>query len=170
MASTTEIFDLGRLGLSSGEGRHLDLTVAFPALSLAGQEYRADPGRVPVRLDVSRMTHGWSLRLRGDVRLSGPCMRCLEPADRTMHLDTREIDQPGDDPDLRSPYLSGDELDVRSWARDALALELPAQIVCSDECRGICAQCGQNLNEDPDHAHEQAPDPRWAKLGELKLD
>jgi uncharacterized protein len=32
-------------------------------------------------------------------------------------------------------------------------------------------ECGANLNEaGPDHAHEAAPDPRWAKLGELKLD
>jgi uncharacterized protein len=34
----------------------------------------------------------------------------------------------------------------------------------------LCGQCGANLNEDPEHHHEAAPDPRWAKLGELKFD
>jgi uncharacterized protein len=60
---------------------------------------------------------------------------------------------------------------VHSWARDALVLELPTQIVCSEDCKGLCAICGENLNHAaPDHAHEAAPDPRWAKLSELKLD
>ncbi len=54
--------------------------------------------------------------------------------------------------------------------RDALALALPAQIVCRPDCLGLCSVCGANLNDDPEHAHERAPDPRWAKLSELKLD
>ena len=61
-------------------------------------------------------------------------------------------------------------VDLRAWARDALALALPVQIVCSEDCLGLCAVCGQNLNEDPEHEHEREPDPRWAKLSELKLD
>jgi uncharacterized protein len=98
-------------------------------------------------------------------------MRCLEGADAAIAIDAREIDQPGDDEDLSSPYVDGDDLDVRSWARDALALALPAQIVCREDCRGLCAVCGENLNDAaPDHAHERAPDPRWSKLSELKLD
>ena len=100
MASSTEIFDLGRLGLASGEGRRLDLIVDFPSLSLGGQRYGAADGcAVPVRLDVSRMTHGWSLRLRYELTLTGPCTRCLEDAARPMVVDSREIDQPGGDED-----------------------------------------------------------------------
>ena len=57
-----------------------------------------------------------------------------------------------------------------SWARDALVLALPVRILCAAECRGLCGICGANLNEDPGHAHEREPDPRWAKLSELKLD
>jgi uncharacterized protein len=59
---------------------------------------------------------------------------------------------------------------VKSWARDALVLALPVQIPCTPECRGLCGICGANLNEDPEHAHEREPDPRWQKLSELKLD
>ena len=172
MAQNTEILDLGRIGLTSGEGRHLDLTVPMDDLSLAGQSYAAVPSKVPVRLDVSRMTGGYSLRLRYDVDLDGPCMRCLEKAGRSFHIDAREIDQPGGgSEDLDSPYLDGDELDLAAWARDALALELPSQIVCTEDCKGICAVCGENLNTaGPDHHHEKAPDPRWNKLSELKFE
>jgi uncharacterized protein len=172
VASRTDIFDLGRLGLTSGEGRHLDVTVRLEPLQFGGQQYEPVPAEVPAQLDVSRTTgNGWFLRLRLDARLSGPCMRCLEDAGRAVALDSREAHQPGGGDDLQSPYLDGDELDVRAWARDALVLELPTQIVCTEECRGLCAICGDNLNTAAaDHAHEAAPDPRWAKLGELRFE
>ena len=173
MAAHTDIFDLGRLGLASGEGRHLDITVRIDPLQFGGQRYEASPADVPAQLDISRTTgNGWFARLRFDASLNGPCMRCLEDADRTIEVDSREVDQPGsDDEELQSPYLERDELDVKAWARDALVLELPAQILCSDECKGLCAICGENLNTaEPGHEHEAAPDPRWAKLSELKLD
>jgi uncharacterized protein len=172
VAASTDILDLGRLGLTSGEGRHLDLTVKISPFQFGGERYEALPADVPAQLDISRTTgNGWFVRLRLDAQLSGPCMRCLEDAGRPIAIDVREVDQPGaEDDELQSPYLDGDELDVRSWARDALVLELPAQIVCSDECKGLCSVCGENLNRaDPGHAHEAAPDPRWAKLSELKL-
>jgi uncharacterized protein len=171
MAGTTDIFDLGRLKLRSGEGRRLDLEVMLDRLTLGGQDYEIDGRRVPVRLDAAHTTSGWSLRLRFDVKLAGPCMRCLEPAGRVISIDAREVDQPGGGDDLSSPYVDGEEVDVRAWARDALALALPAQIVCREDCRGICAVCGENLNDLPsDHAHERAPDPRFAKLSELRFD
>jgi uncharacterized protein len=152
MGGTTDIFDLGRLNLRSGEGRRLDLEVMLDRLTLGG----------------AHTTSGWSLRLRFDVKLAGPCMRCLEPASRVISIDAREVDQPGGGDDLRSPYLDADQLDVHAWARDALALDLPATIVCRDDCAGLCTICGENLNEKP-HEHDQPTDPRWAKLSELKL-
>jgi uncharacterized protein len=170
VGGTTDTIDLGRLGLSSGEGAKLMPSVALDAVALGGQSYTA-PGAVSdVRLDVSHTTTGYALRLRYDVRLEGPCMRCLDDAYHELSIDAREVDQPGGGDDLRSPYLDGDELDIRAWARDALVLALPAQIRCSADCRGLCGICGANLNEDPEHEHEREPDPRWAKLSELKLD
>jgi uncharacterized protein len=65
---------------------------------------------------------------------------------------------------------AADELDLRGWVRDALRLALPEQITCTPECLGLCPQCGIDLNDDPSHAHEREPDPRWAKLSELKFD
>jgi uncharacterized protein len=171
MAQRTDIFDLGRLGLSSGEGRRIDTRVALDDLVLAGQRYAAAGRDVDVRLDVSRTVHGYSLRLRCEARLEGPCMRCLEAAARGIAVDAREVDQPGGGEEVTSPYVEGDDLDLRAWTRDALALALPAQIVCRDDCLGLCAVCGANLNEaGPDHRHESSPDPRWAKLSELRFD
>ena len=169
MGGATEQFDLGRLRLSSGEGRRVELLVRPGMFSFGGQGYEVGPVRA--LLDVARTTGGgYSLRLRFDAQLEGPCMRCLEDAGSKLEVDAREIDQPdGGDDELSSPYVDDAELlDVQSWARDALALTLPAQILCRDDCKGLCPECGKNLNTEP-HEHEREPDPRWAKLKELKL-
>jgi uncharacterized protein len=173
MPQRTDVFDLARLGLTSGEGRRLDLHVEVEPFSFGGQTYRAAPSLVPVRLDVSRTTgNGWALRLRFAAEVEGPCMRCLEAAAPRFEVEAREVEQPGAvDEELSSPYVDADgELDMVAWARDALALSLPAQITCTPDCLGLCAQCGANLNDDPEHAHEAAPDPRWAKLSELRFE
>src|ERR671937_619881 len=94
MAALTDTFDLGRLQLSSGEGRRLTLGVALGAFDFGGTEYAVDPAQVDATLDVSRMTHGgYALRLRFAAGLTGPCMRCLEPAAPTVEVDAREVDQ-----------------------------------------------------------------------------
>ena len=149
----------------------MELAVGLEALRFGEQTYRPRGGEADVVLDVSRTTgNGYALRLRFPVALDGPCMRCLETAGAPVEVDAREVDQPGAGDELRSPYLADQKLDLRAWARDALALALPAQIVCGEGCRGLCPRCGQNLNEEPDHAHDSEPDPRWAKLSELKLE
>jgi len=172
MAQRTDLFSLGRLGLTSGEGRRLDLHTRLAPLDLGGERYAAEPELVPVRLDVSRTTgSGYALRLRFTASLSGPCMRCLGAAAPSYDIDVREVNQPGAGDELRSPYVDEeDDLDLAGWARDAVALALPGQIACTAECRGLCAHCGANLNDDPDHAHEAEPDPRWAKLSEIRFE
>jgi uncharacterized protein len=171
MPQRTDYFDLARLRLSSGEGRRLDLHATLQPLELSGERYALSPEAAAVRLDVSRTTHGgWALRMRFAARLEGPCMRCLEPAAPTVEVDAREVDQAGGGDELESPYVEDGVLDLRGWARDAVALGLPSQVLCRPDCAGICPVCGANLNEAPDHAHEREPDPRWAALRELKLD
>ena len=171
MAQRTEIFDVGRLGLSSGEAKSLDLEVRVDAFDFGGQRYEVEGGSVDARLDVSHTVSGYAFRLRFAAELDGPCVRCLEPAGQAVEVDAREIDQPGGGEELSSPYFDESAaLDMRAWARDALALALPTRIVCRDDCAGLCSVCGENLNRSPDHAHEREPDPRWAALRELKLD
>jgi uncharacterized protein len=172
MSARTDTYDLGPLHLRAGEGRTLDLEVTLDDFELGAERYSVTPSPVPVRLDVSRMNHGGTaMRLRLSATLHGPCMRCLEPAAPVYEVDAREVDQPGEGPELDSPYVEHDVVDVAAWARDALALALPAQLLCKDDCLGLCPECGIDLNTaDPGHAHEKAPDPRWAALREITFE
>ena len=164
-------FDLARLRLTAGEGRRLQLHAGHDPLALSGERYDVSPSPVAVRLDVSRMTHGgYALRIRFEVAVHGPCMRCLQPAVPPLAVDAREVDQAGGGEELDSPYVSEGVLDLRGWVRDALALALPSKVLCRPDCAGLCADCGADLNQDPGHAHAAEPDPRWAKLRELRLE
>ncbi len=169
MAQT--IIDLARLSLSYGDGKRLELPVRLDQFELGGQTYLPQPEETSVRLDVSRPSGGYAFRLRFPVRLEGPCMRCLEPAALDVEVDAREVDQNStDDEELLSPYVSDDQLDLGRWAHDAVLLALPNQILCRPDCAGLCPICGEPLNDNPDHHHDDAPDPRWAKLNDLKLE
>jgi uncharacterized protein len=177
MAAVAHDFDLAGLRLSPGEGRRLKLAVPIDPLVLGAERYTAaaaDRGSasVPVELDISRMTGGgYALRLRFAARLQGPCMRCLKDAQPTIEVEAREVDRPGAGEELDSPYVSDETLDLAAWARDAFVLALPAKVLCREDCAGLCPVCAADLNDEgPDHHHESAPDPRWAKLRELKLE
>ncbi|MFZ1926995.1 MAG: DUF177 domain-containing protein [Solirubrobacteraceae bacterium] len=172
MPAVTDILDLGGLRLSAGEGRSFELAVHIEPLTLGGEPYEVAPATLPVKLDVSRMLgNGYALRLRFLAALVGPCMRCLKDAAPQIDVDAREVDRPGGGEELSSPYLVDEALDLAGWARDALVLALPTQVLCCADCAGLCAVCAADLNETgPEHAHERPPDPRWAKLSEMKLD
>ncbi|HZJ28690.1 MAG TPA: YceD family protein [Solirubrobacterales bacterium] len=172
---------LDRLALLSGQGRRLEIEVEPGEFELGGHLYVAEPDPVPGTIDVSRTLSGYALRLRLSVVVRGTCMRCLEAAAHGVEVDAREADQPGEpvdlddeeaglDGELASPYVVAGELDVARWARDALILALPEQIVCAEDCPGLCTVCGEPLRgAAPErHRHEEAGDPRWAKLRELK--
>jgi uncharacterized protein len=167
------IVDLERLALSSGQARHLDLELALDPIELGGQTYAPAGGGSEARLDVSRTTTGYALRLRFSTELTGPCVRCLEEAATDLEIDAREVDQASaEDEELRSPYVSDGDLDVGRWANDALVLAFPSQPLCRADCAGLCSVCGESLNDaDPEaHRHSQGGDPRMAKLRDLKLD
>jgi uncharacterized protein len=168
----TDKLDLGSLHLSSGEGRRLELAVEIEPLTFGGERYVAEPSRPAVTVDVSRMVgHGYALRLRLTTWLVGPCMRCLTQAAQTVEVDAREVDRPGGGEELSSPYVHEETLDLAGWARDAFALSIPVQVVCRPDCAGLCPVCAVDLNKaEPGHHHEREPDPRWAKLRELRLE
>ncbi len=172
MPLQSDTFDLGALRLTAGEGRRLKLAVAIDPFLLGGERYPVEPPLVSARLDISRTTgNGYALRLRFEATLAGPCMRCLEPAAPSYAVDAREVSQPAETDELDSPYVQRGVLDVRAWARDALALVLPAKLLCRADCAGLCPVCGADLNlAGADHRHEREPDPRWSKLSELRFD
>jgi len=174
-AARADEFDLSGLRLSVGEGRRIELSVPIEPLELGGERYEIEPERVPVKLEVSRMTgSGYALRLRLQAALTGQCMRCLKAASPTVEVEAREVDRPGGGEELESPYVEGEKLDLAAWARDAFALAVPVKVLCKEDCAGLCPVCAADLNDldsaRPEHRHEQERDPRWAKLSELKLE
>jgi uncharacterized protein len=144
--------------------------VDLEPLELGGQRYLPVPERPDAVLTLTQTSSVLVLDLELDVRVVGPCMRCLADAGVDVHVEAREYQatSPGESDELTTPYLAEGKLDLSAWAHDAVALALPDKILCRDDCAGLCPVCGRDLNREP-HEHEgEAVDPRWAALGELR--
>jgi uncharacterized protein len=162
--------DLRRLHIRPGEVRDERLDVELEPFVLGGQRYESSPGLLPVDLRISQASGAAVFDMQVEVRLTGPCMRCLGFAEVERRASAREFHDP-DAPradELRSDYVTDDHLDVGAWARDAIALEFPEQILCRPDCAGLCPVCGKDLNVEPHEHTDREPDPRWAALGELR--
>jgi uncharacterized protein len=162
-------FDLRALRLRSGDQAGERVEVELEPLVLGGQTYEPRPNPAPAELTVTRASSGTVLELALDVSLEGPCFRCLSDAELALSLRLREYEDAKPDADeLRTEYLEDDRLDLSAWARDAIALALPDQILCRPDCAGLCPVCGKDLNEEPHEHVEERIDPRWEKLSELR--
>jgi uncharacterized protein len=143
--------------------------VAIAPIELGGERYVAVPEQVQAELSVTRASTGLVLGLELAVRLHGPCVRCLTDAvvDEALRLSEYQATSP-DSEELTTPYLTDHRLDLSAWARDALILALPDKILCRPDCAGLCPVCGRDLNAEPHTHEEEAGDPRWAALRQLK--
>ena len=163
-------FSLRTVRLRPGEEHREQVAVELEPFELGGERYLPVPADVPVDLAVARATSGDVFRIRFRARLHGPCMRCLADAVLEIDVDAREYQAADEDApeELRTEYVADGRLELSTWARDAIALGLPDQILCRPDCAGLCAVCGRNLNLEP-HEHEEAGgDSRWAALEELR--
>jgi uncharacterized protein len=163
-------FNLRSVKLRSGEEYRDEIDLELTPLEYGGQRYVPIPEKVPAELVVSRASTGTVFQLRFNARLHGPCYRCLDDAVVDIPVDGREYQatSPGESDELRTPYLVDDKLDLDVWARDAIALALPEQILCRTDCAGLCPVCGKDLNVEPHTHEEERADPRWAALAELR--
>jgi uncharacterized protein len=160
--------DLRTLDIPSGAAHAVVAPIEVEPLQLGGQRYEVTPADPEFRIDVVRVASGWHFRLRGHAGLTGPCWRCLEAAHLELDVDATEVALAGsDDPELGTLYLDEDVLDVAAWARDAVAEAMPASVVCTPECAGLCPTCGANLNSGPCACTPSETDARWAGLAEL---
>lgn len=163
-------FDLRSLRIRPGEEHREAKEIELPGLELGGQRYISVPGSVEAELVVTRASSGTVFELGFEVRLHGPCVRCLSDAVLDVRIRATEYQatNPGDAEELMTEYLDDDVLELSAWARDALVLALPDQILCRPDCAGLCTVCGRDLNRSP-HEHEEAvSDPRWAALEQLR--
>ena len=99
----------------------------------------------------------------------GECVRCLDPITLPVHTQIQELYyyaipfELEDDED--EPLLIDEEkVDLLPPIRDAVILDLPLQPHCSQECLGLCPECGEKVAENPTGHDHQNIDPRWAKL------
>jgi len=164
------VLHLRQVKLRPGEEYRDTLDVELSSVELAGQQYLPVPATVPAEIVLSRATNGTVFALSFDVRVHGPCFRCLDDAALDLRVQAREYQAlgPQGDPELQTEYVTENVLDVSTWARDALVLALPDKILCRPDCAGLCPVCGKNLNDEP-HTHDETPsDPRWAALESLR--
>jgi uncharacterized protein len=163
------VFNLQTLKLRSGEQFVDEREIKLAPLELGGQRYLPVPETIPAELSITRASTGTVFELRFHNRLHGPCYRCLGDAVLDLPISAREYQATNpDSEELRTPYVDEDRLDLSAWARDAVALALPDQILCRADCAGLCAVCGKDLNVEPHSHDEEQADSRWAALAELR--
>ena len=163
-------FPLRRLRLRSGEEHREAIDIELEPFDLGGERYLPVPQAARAELAIAQATSGLVLGLRFGVRLHGPCMRCLADAVVDIEVAAREYHDadPAAGPELCSEYVVDDQVELSAWARDAIALELPDQILHAPDCKGLCPVCGKDLNVEPHEHEDETQDPRWAALEALR--
>jgi uncharacterized protein len=168
------LLDLNKL---HGPREHLDRAFQ-PAVFPQDDEYRV-AAPVEMSLDVRALgDEAFGVAGRLGTRLEVECSRCLEPfevpVDALVDLryvpherNTGEGDQEVADDDLGTAYYRDGMLDLIELMREQFVLALPMKPLCSDDCRGLCPQCGTNLNKAPCDCVPAWEDPRMAQLKAL---
>jgi len=166
--------DLSRLRREE-EPLHLHETVAAASELFRELDLPFKAG-LTVDLRVSLLSSG-EVVARGsfDAVLDRKCRRCLEPMDVEFHRDltllfTPEEDLEGESEEVRTFDATGGRLELREAIREEVLLSAPRYVECAPGCRGLCPQCGVNLNETSCACTRSEGDPRWDKLRELITD
>jgi len=160
------VLDTHDLGRHAGAMREVRTTVEAPAdlgIAVIGV-----PQGSPIDLDLRLESVGEGVLVTGTaaVRLSGECVRCLVGISSGLEVDVQELfTYPGSEAsEEEAARLEGELIDLEPILRDQVVLDLPFQPLCQPDCLGLCPACGADLNDDPEHTHEQGIDPRWARL------
>jgi uncharacterized protein len=135
----------------------------------------------PVELEFDIHKDKDKFRLEGHLRteLELPCSRCLEPYRFAVDADfdqrylpasaaSTDPDREVQEDDLETSYYSDDQIDLAELMREQFYLALPMKPLCRDDCRGLCPQCGTNLNTGTCDCSPVWDDPRLAALKAIK--
>ena len=142
-------------------------------------------GRTPVRLTIEKDGER-VLRIHGSasVTVSVPCDRCLEDVQVPLEFDFDEkvltggagspaeaesAPEDAEEDDVESAfepdyYLQGYYLDVDKLLFGEALLNWPSRVLCSEDCKGLCPVCGQNLNHGECGCVRKALDPQMSKV------
>jgi uncharacterized protein len=121
------------------------------------------------------------IRLRGlcSVALELQCARCLEPVPhdvnrqfellyRPLGADAGRDELSVTDAEAEIGYYRGEGILLEDVLREQVLLALPLRTLCQENCKGLCPQCGKNLNQEQCSCTVPAEDPRWAALKDIR--
>ena len=116
------------------------------------------------------------ISVRGNIWFSieTPCARCLDTIDLILEPEVNLILLPEyltheEDEDIDYETYKGDEIDLGGYLRELIAMSLPIKVLCVEECKGLCPNCGVNLNLEECSCKDNWVDPRFAVLRNLKV-
>jgi uncharacterized protein len=145
-------------------------TVAMDDQLFEGMEFQlTEDVQVSGRLmEAGGGRYYWHGRLVTQVK--SPCRRCLVPVTTDISQAVEVLfteDQAAEDPAAYVIPPKSMEIDPGAAVREELMLAVPEYVLCTEDCRGICAGCGADLNTGTCSCAAK-PDPRWAALEALK--
>ena len=168
------------------ETREFSLTEAFLRDALAaipGQATLDDPNLGTVAVTVEVVEEQGTVLARGSLQGSAKvaCSRCLGPVALPIddhftltflphddHVDGEDVELEDDDIDVATH--DGELVDIAPVLRDHVVLSVPYAPLCAETCKGLCANCGAELNEGPCECPPPADDSPWSALKNLKLE
>lgn len=102
------------------------------------------------------------------------CARCLKPLSHEVHVDFDERFKHTDDPELNVEtedediwYIGEDFVELTPYIEESFVINLPFSVLCKDDCKGLCQNCGADLNEGECGCNREVIDPRLAALGDF---
>lgn len=150
----------------AGSLRRIDLE--FPVPEALDNSIAAIPagGQIVIDGRLESVHEGILVTANVQAEANSECSRCLDPLKLDVDVEFQELFAYSltDEDDL---VISDESIDLEQVVRDAVVLSLPFQPICSNDCEGLCADCGAKLAEDPQHVHEAPVDPRWNALKNL---
>jgi uncharacterized protein len=152
-------FDLRSLRFADAGEVWRRVPVEVDAFVYGGLDYEVPDGVVDLLLTAVRVGDQVTLSGEFETAVIGPCQRCLGEADVIVDCRGVEYVRHGDSEGAEEDeegYVTSSIVDVGRWVRDLIAEELPPKLLCRDDCRGLCAVCGADLNADPEHRHDEA--------------
>lgn len=153
------------------EGLHtLNFVAKLAEFDLENHPNLRDDVQITVEIE-KRSPHYF---LKKHVRATGRfwCDRCTKEIETPLLDESRSVfssdeDMAARDEEVHLIAAGAKELDITGDIRDTLLLSLPMKLLCSESCRGLCAGCGVNLNEEPCRCAASPADPRWEALRNL---
>ncbi len=112
---------------------------------------------------------GQNYIVQGSIQSKGnyDCSRCLNTTEHYRKDFFEEIFRDCRDAADDVNSFDGEEIDLTELIRDTLIINESSQVLCQDDCKGLCVHCGANLNVSPCSCESFVVDPRFAELRAL---